>query len=150
VSDQLHAPATLPPGKSPRYPLYRRLLNPRAGLNDMEKWKFFTLPGLELRSLGRPARSQSLYRLRYPGFKQSSVRKKILMEAAERTTAYDDVKHGLSFNTNDSSKLTSLVVWRNISLCTLKNRSECIEYVKCLVWSNSLMLSLSAAESTEY
>jgi hypothetical protein len=26
-----------------------------------------TLPGLELRPLGRPARSQSLYGLRYPG-----------------------------------------------------------------------------------
>jgi hypothetical protein len=26
-----------------------------------------TLPGLKLRPLGRPARSQSLYRLRYPG-----------------------------------------------------------------------------------
>jgi hypothetical protein len=26
-----------------------------------------TLPGLELRPLGRPARSQSLYRLRHPG-----------------------------------------------------------------------------------
>jgi hypothetical protein len=26
-----------------------------------------TLPGLELRTLGRLARSQSLYRLRYPG-----------------------------------------------------------------------------------
>jgi hypothetical protein len=30
--------------------------------------KFLTLPGLELRTLGRPARSQSLYRLRYPSF----------------------------------------------------------------------------------
>jgi hypothetical protein len=29
----------------------------------MEKGKFFTLPGLQLRPLGRPARSQSLYRL---------------------------------------------------------------------------------------
>jgi hypothetical protein len=28
--------------------------------------KFLTLPGLELRPLGRPARSQSLCRLRYP------------------------------------------------------------------------------------
>jgi hypothetical protein len=28
---------------------------PRAGLDDMEKRKFLTLPGLELRSLGRPA-----------------------------------------------------------------------------------------------
>jgi hypothetical protein len=34
---------------------------------NMEKLKFFTLPGLELRSLGIPARSQSLYRLRYRG-----------------------------------------------------------------------------------
>jgi hypothetical protein len=42
-------------------------VDPRAGLDDVEKRKFFTLPGLELQPLGRPARSQSLYRLRYPG-----------------------------------------------------------------------------------
>jgi hypothetical protein len=29
----------------------------RAGLDDLEKRKFLTLPGLELRPLGRPARS---------------------------------------------------------------------------------------------
>jgi hypothetical protein len=39
----------------------------RAGLDDVEERKFFILPGLELRPLGRSARSQSLYRLRYPG-----------------------------------------------------------------------------------
>jgi hypothetical protein len=39
----------------------------RAGLDDLEKRKFLTLPGRELRPLGRPASSQSLYRLRYPG-----------------------------------------------------------------------------------
>jgi hypothetical protein len=39
----------------------------RAGLDDMENWKFLPPPGLELRSIGRPARSQSLYRLLYPG-----------------------------------------------------------------------------------
>jgi hypothetical protein len=42
-------------------------VNPRAGLDDTEKRKFLTLPGLELRPLGRPVHSQSLYRLRYPG-----------------------------------------------------------------------------------
>jgi hypothetical protein len=42
-------------------------VDPRAGLDHMEKRKFLTLPGLELRPLGRVARSQSLYRLRYPG-----------------------------------------------------------------------------------
>jgi hypothetical protein len=29
----------------------------RAGLDDLEKRKFLTLPGLEIRPLGRPARS---------------------------------------------------------------------------------------------
>jgi hypothetical protein len=37
----------------------------KAGLDDMEKLKLLTLLGLELRPLGRPARSQSLYRLSY-------------------------------------------------------------------------------------
>jgi hypothetical protein len=42
-------------------------LDPRAGLDDVEKKKFLTLTGLELQPLSRPARSQSLYRLRCPG-----------------------------------------------------------------------------------
>jgi hypothetical protein len=40
-------------------------MGPRAGLDDMETWKVLTLQGLELRPLGRPARSQPLYWLRY-------------------------------------------------------------------------------------
>jgi hypothetical protein len=39
----------------------------RICLDDMEKRKFLPLPRLELRPLGHPARSQSLYRLYYPG-----------------------------------------------------------------------------------
>jgi hypothetical protein len=54
---QLHAPAALPPGKSPRYPLDRRLGGPHIGLDDVEKRKFFTLRGLEHRPFGRPVRS---------------------------------------------------------------------------------------------
>jgi hypothetical protein len=42
-------------------------VDPRAGLDDVEKRKFLTLPWLKLQPLGRPARSQSLYRLSYPG-----------------------------------------------------------------------------------
>jgi hypothetical protein len=42
-------------------------VGPRAGLDYMEKWKILTPPGLEFRPLSRPASSQSLYRLRYPG-----------------------------------------------------------------------------------
>jgi hypothetical protein len=42
-------------------------VDPRPGLDDVEKRKFLTLPGLEFLSFGRPASSQSLYRLRYAG-----------------------------------------------------------------------------------
>jgi hypothetical protein len=42
-------------------------VDPRAGLDDVEKRKFLTLLGFKLRPLGRAARSQSLYRLHYPG-----------------------------------------------------------------------------------
>jgi hypothetical protein len=44
-------------------------VDPRADLDDVEKRKFLTLPGLELRPLGRPARSQSLYGPCYPGIR---------------------------------------------------------------------------------
>jgi hypothetical protein len=43
-------------------------VGPRAGLDDVEKRKFFILPGLELRPL---ARSQSLHRLNYRGSRLS-------------------------------------------------------------------------------
>jgi hypothetical protein len=56
------------PGKrAPGTHLIGGWLDPRAGQDDMEKRKKLTLPGLELRPLGRPASNQSLYRLRYPG-----------------------------------------------------------------------------------
>jgi hypothetical protein len=48
-------------------------MDPRVGLDDMEKRKFLTLLGLKLRTLGRPARSQSLYRLRNPGSSDVAV-----------------------------------------------------------------------------
>jgi hypothetical protein len=41
------------------------LVGPKAGLDNVEKRKFLTLLGLELRPLGHSGRSQSLYRLRY-------------------------------------------------------------------------------------
>jgi hypothetical protein len=53
-------------------------VDPRAVLDDVEKTKFLTPPGLELRPLSRLARSQSLYRLRYPGSLSSVYHSKIL------------------------------------------------------------------------
>jgi hypothetical protein len=43
VSGQLHAPAALPQGKNPWFPLDRRLRGPRAGLDRMVKRKIPTL-----------------------------------------------------------------------------------------------------------
>jgi hypothetical protein len=48
-------------------------VGPRAGLDNVQKRKYLTLPGLELRPIGRPARSQSLYRLSYSGFVANST-----------------------------------------------------------------------------
>jgi hypothetical protein len=59
-------PGRFTPGeRAPRTHWIGGWVNPRAGLDDVEKRKFLTLPGLELRPLGRPARSQLLYLLRY-------------------------------------------------------------------------------------
>jgi hypothetical protein len=48
-------------------------VDPRAGLDNMEERKFLTLPGLDLRPLGLPARSQLLYRLLLTGLYSSCM-----------------------------------------------------------------------------
>jgi hypothetical protein len=46
---QLHTPTALSPGKEPRDTHWiGRWVNPSAGLDDVEKRTFLTLPGLEL------------------------------------------------------------------------------------------------------
>jgi hypothetical protein len=64
-------PGRFSPGElAPGTHWIRGWVDPRAGLDDVEKRKFLILLGLEFRPLGRPARSQSLYRLLYPGSNQ--------------------------------------------------------------------------------
>jgi hypothetical protein len=64
----LHVPAALPPGKSPRYPFYRRLGGPQSWSGRYGEVKIFDPIGTRNPAApGRPARSQSLYRLSYPG-----------------------------------------------------------------------------------
>jgi hypothetical protein len=62
VGGQHHAPAALPLGKT-RYPLYRRLGGPQDRSGRVRKIS----PPTGIRSPDRPVRSQSLYRLSYPG-----------------------------------------------------------------------------------
>jgi hypothetical protein len=48
-------------------------VGPRTGRDDVERTKKLPIPGLELQPLGLPARSQSLYRLSYPGSLDFSI-----------------------------------------------------------------------------
>jgi hypothetical protein len=57
-----------PLGESLRYLWIGGRVGPTAGLDGVEKRKFMILPGIELGPLGRQARSQLLYRLRYPDY----------------------------------------------------------------------------------
>ena len=62
VGGQHHAPAALPPGNN-RYPLYSRLGGPQGRSGRVRKIS----PPTGIRSPDRPGRSESLYRLSYPG-----------------------------------------------------------------------------------
>jgi hypothetical protein len=63
-------------------------VGPRTGVDDMEKRKFLTLRGRELRPLGRPARSQSLCRLSYPGSYNGAVPKEKCIPYAYPSSYY--------------------------------------------------------------
>jgi hypothetical protein len=64
-------------------------VDPRTGLNDVEKRKFLTLPGLKLRPLGCPGRSQSLYLIRYPGsLSENSTALKFSMPLGDMLEAF--------------------------------------------------------------
>ena len=75
---------TLPPGKT-RYPLYRRLGGPVGRSGRVRK----CLAPTGIRSPNRPARSESLYRLSYPGpRKQNKYIKKKIYRVRDRTRGY--------------------------------------------------------------
>jgi len=70
VGSQRHAPAALPPGKRPGTHCIGGWVGPRAGPDGRGKSR----PSTGIRSPDRPARSQSLYRLSYPGPKNLNVK----------------------------------------------------------------------------
>jgi hypothetical protein len=91
LSGQLQAPAAFPPpGKEPSANHWiRGWVGPGIGLDDMEKRKSLTLPGLELRSLCHPGRNQSLCWLRYPGSRIPPIDFHITFSMCEMFSLYD-------------------------------------------------------------
>jgi len=71
VGSASHPGRSLLPGKT-RYTLYRRLGGPQARSEQVRKIS----PPTGIRSLDRPARNQSLYRLRYPAHCYPGICKK--------------------------------------------------------------------------
>ena len=62
VGGQCHVPAALPPGKKPGVHCIGGWVSPRVGLDA-----FGNLAPTGIRSPNHPGRSESLYRLLYPG-----------------------------------------------------------------------------------
>jgi hypothetical protein len=83
-------------------------VDPRVGLDDVERRKFLKLRGFELRPLGRPARSQSLYRLRYPG-------------------SSDGKQLKINSNTNCSRMLRHISI-RRAMLCSNESEESLLKY----------------------
>jgi hypothetical protein len=87
-------------------------VDPIAGLDDVEKSKFFTLPGLELQPLGRPAPRQSIYRLSYPG-----STKGVVINNTNRTSERGGVREKLFFCCGDEG-------WR----LKIKKKLFCVKF----------------------
>jgi hypothetical protein len=93
MSGQRHATATLyPRGKTPGYPLYRRLGGPQSRSGH--------------RSPGRPARSQTLYCLSYPSSYHSVV------EQLKVWTVYQAMKSKAYKWHENKSTFAAQCVWR--------------------------------------
>jgi hypothetical protein len=62
-----------PRGKSPQYPLDRRLGGPQSQSGRHGEMKILAPTRAQTPTPGHPARSQSLYRLRYPGSRRMVI-----------------------------------------------------------------------------
>jgi hypothetical protein len=105
------------------------LVNTRAGLDDVEKRKFLTLPGRELRLLDRPARSQLLYRLGYHGFRDVVVSIKLGMDKIE--SRYSNFKQHVTQSPKKKFLKSRLSLF--LSIVNIVDRTSCTLRV-CTTW----------------
>jgi hypothetical protein len=95
-------------------------VGPRAGPDDVEKRKFLTIPGLKLRPLGRPARSQSLYR--------HEIRPKIFEANSQYQITCEFIQLFKWRNVLMNSDRLRPLVYALISYCLC---SECMAVISC-------------------
>jgi hypothetical protein len=89
-------------------------VDPRIGLDDMEKWKFLTIPGLELPPFRRPARIQSLHRLRY--------RDPTLLHVRNCITLWNYCTHSHRLEMLTDNELNTGGIWSGQKLRTFEGR----------------------------
>jgi hypothetical protein len=77
-----------------------------ASLDDLERRKFLTLRGLEIRLLCRPARCQSLYRVSYPSTCFTFKRKK--MSTRDEYNSHKTVLLRISEKYREADRISSL------------------------------------------
>jgi hypothetical protein len=92
----------------------------RACLREVEKRKFLTLPGLELRTLGR---RQSLYRLRYSGTDGRS-RVRFPMKSLEFSLYFIKFAHRITFKIEALDHNEIGIVYHEPISCTMSPSSE--------------------------
>jgi hypothetical protein len=114
VGGQRHAPAALSPRKT-RYPLYRRL----GGLQGQcgRVWKIS--PPRGIRFPGRPVRSESLYRLGYPGsHRRVVVPSSLGLSSARRIQPQRHSPEELNFQQHRSEIFKCCITQRNADTWT--------------------------------
>jgi len=108
VGGQRHAPAALPPGKTP-YPLQRRVGGPQG--RSGEVWKIPLPPGFDPRNV------QSLYRLRYAGPQYMDIGHVYLLCTEQNITK-------ITVNMNKCASFTHLSIHNYDKLVNYKYKSN--------------------------
>jgi hypothetical protein len=81
-------------------------MGPRSGLDDVEKRKFLAPSELELGPLGRPVRSQSLYRLAIPAPYQDYKIQISARRPANLTDIFREISQSLGANLGIVSQIS--------------------------------------------
>ena len=141
---QHHAPAALPPGKT-RYPLYRMLGGPQDRSGRVRKIS----PPNGIRTPDRPARSESLYRLSYPGrqkrYKGMQEKNQLLVKNVNfraRSAKTNRLFHVLLRNFGALCGHSARSPLGLALMCTLDKRSRqgvqwlwC--FIRCKIWTST-------------